>query len=96
MFVFHRASSAGFGNRVLVGDPLHNSARNGSTAGKITGTKDAHGQCFVEQRSYTASTPPWRTQQAMQRPRSISQWMMQRHLQWRNKVQRWQRRSWAS
>ena len=41
-------TSAGFGNRVLVGDPLHNSARNGSTAGKITGTKDAHGQCFVE------------------------------------------------
>ena len=41
-------TSAGFGNRVLVGDPLHNSARNGSTVGKITGTKDAHGQCFVE------------------------------------------------
>ena len=41
-------TSAGFGNRVLVGDPLHNSARNGSTAGKIAGTKDAHGQCFVE------------------------------------------------
>ena len=31
-------TSAGFGNRVLVGDPLHNSARNGSTIDKFCET----------------------------------------------------------
>jgi len=31
-------TSAGFGNRVLVGDPLHNSARNGSTIDRFCKT----------------------------------------------------------
>ena len=31
-------TSAGFGNRVLVGDPLHNSARNGSTIDRFCET----------------------------------------------------------
>src|SRR4029077_10719948 len=31
-------TSAGFGNRVLVGDPLHNSARNGGTIDRFCET----------------------------------------------------------
>jgi hypothetical protein len=34
----NRLTSAGFGNRVLVGDPLHNSARNGSTIDRFCET----------------------------------------------------------
>ena len=34
----NRLMSAGFGNRVLVGDPLHNSARNGSTIDRFCET----------------------------------------------------------
>jgi hypothetical protein len=74
---------------------LHNSARNGSK-GKITGTKDAHGQCFVEPAELHRVYPAVADAAGNAAATPISQWMMQRHLQWRNNVQRWQRRSWAS